>query len=191
MASEGPLSPGTLASDGAHGSNAWSNPSNAASSNDTYASVATDGTSEYLKATNFGFAIPAGATINGIVVDIERKAAMAGVTDDRVRIVKGGTVQTEDKAAPGTWPTDDTVATYGDSSSLWGAAWTAGDINDSGFGVVLSVSVTSDQADVDHITITVHYTEEIPTDGHYLFSPSAAAAASVAARGGKVGVVSY
>lgn len=55
-------SPGTLADDAAVGTVAWSNPSNAASSNDSYATASgAGGTTHYLKATNFGFAIPAGA----------------------------------------------------------------------------------------------------------------------------------
>ena len=165
MASEGPLSPGTLADDNAVGTLTWSNPSNAASSNDSHATIAftTNGEiSHYLKATNFGFAIPAGATINGIVVEIERKASNGTrITDNRVRIVKGGTVGSTDKASATFWPTSDTVASYGSSSDLWGETWTVSDINASNFGVVVAAdtSVTSAiTASIDHIKITVHYT---------------------------------
>jgi len=53
----------------------WSNPDNVPSSDNAYASAnvgcATD-QSHYLKASNFGFSLPAGAIILGIVVEIER-----------------------------------------------------------------------------------------------------------------------
>lgn len=148
MASEGPNNPGTMADDAAVGTLAWSNPDNAKTSDDAYARRTNDfwikdkyvkivksdasigaenkgdtvnawssteayysyggaadlwseawtpadindvdfgvvlsiyggfGTeSHYLKATNFGFTIPVGATINGILVEIERKALACG-----------------------------------------------------------------------------------------------------------------
>ncbi len=71
----GAINPGTMADDATVGTWAWSNPNNAKLSDDTYANgdaVANGGLSHYLKATNFGFAIPAGAVINGIVVEIEK-----------------------------------------------------------------------------------------------------------------------
>lgn len=77
-ADTGAVSPGTLANDSAAGTNAWTNPSNAASSNNTYATCATDGLTQYLKATNLGLSIPTLATILGIKLEIERKADSLG-----------------------------------------------------------------------------------------------------------------
>lgn len=117
----GPNSAGTGANDTSFGSLAWTNPANATSSNNVYATRALSSStdSNYLKATNFGFSIPSGATINGITVEIERKAAaLISATDVRVRIVKSdGTVgTTTDKADTSiTWPTTDTFKTYGGS----------------------------------------------------------------------------
>jgi hypothetical protein len=166
VASSGPLSPGTLANDAAYGSLAWANPSNAASSNDSRATVTitnVNDISNYLKATNFGFSIPAGATIDGIVVEFEQGSSSNGrILDSRVRIVKGGTVGSTDKSNGTGWPATDTYRTYGSSSDLWGETWTSTDINASTFGVVISCTNTTTsgvEARVDHIRITVHYTE--------------------------------
>ena len=75
MASEGPNDPGTI-TNVAYGTQAWANPSNAGSSNDSYATRTLSGVSDYLRATNFGFAIPSGATIDGILVEVEKRAAV-------------------------------------------------------------------------------------------------------------------
>lgn len=164
MATEGPNSPGTVVSDNSYGNNTWSNPGNAAASDDTRADAATfmDST-EYLKATNFGFSIPSGATVDGIEVFIERRDINnpGGSMDDRVRIVKGGTVGSTDKADGATeWPTTDGTATYGSSSDKWGETWTRTDINATDFGMVLASTDGggSGAPEVDHISITVHYT---------------------------------
>ena len=123
--------------------------------------------SHYLKATNFGFAIPTGVTIKGIKVEIERKKAVGfghSVKDSSVYIVKGGVIQTtQNKADTVTeWTTTDTYITYGSLTDLWGISWTAEDINDIGFGVVISVSLSaktvSQTAYIDHIRITADYT---------------------------------
>lgn len=167
MPSSGPLYAGTGADDAAFGTDSWTNPGNIVSDNATYAE--TDNVfqySHYLKATNFSFAVPAGATINGIVVEIERlntTAATTNCVDARVRIVKGGTVGTTDKAdTVTTWPETATVKTYGSSSDLWGETWTVADINASNFGVVLATEWQSGfypHPSVDFIRITVYYTE--------------------------------
>ena len=164
MATQGPLSPGTIVSDSSFGDVAWVSPGNASASDDARATVTLGiivPNSEYLKSTNFGFTIPAGATINGIVVEIERSTPIAGqVTDGRVRIVKGGTIGATDRSG-GTWPSTDAYASYGSSSDLWGETWTSTDINSSLFGTALVaawVSASAPVAQVDHVRITVHYT---------------------------------
>lgn len=172
MASIGPNSPSTITNDAAVGTLAWSNPSNAASSNDTYAESVALGsaivTTNYLKSVNFGFSVPSGATIDGIVVEIERKAsagsASINVVDQTVKLVKNGTVVGTNKADTALkWPTSDTTKTYGSSSDLWGTSWTDSDINSSTFGVVINVVLNIGIkvnlfADIDHVKITVYYT---------------------------------
>lgn len=70
--SAGPRSPATTANDGSVGTAAWSNTGNSVSSNDSYASVATKGISNYLKVSNFGFTIPSPSAVSGIQLDVER-----------------------------------------------------------------------------------------------------------------------
>ena len=75
-----------------------------------------------------------------------------------MRLVFGGTVQTENKADTVTnWPLADTIATY----AGWATLPTAAQVNNSGFGVALSANVgtltTEVTASVDHIRITVCY----------------------------------
>ena len=168
MSSLGPLSPGTIVDDATVGTVAWADPGNAAASDNIYSVASVAGTTHYLKATNFGFTVPTGATIDGIVVEIERKDTSDNPTcdkDNKVQIVKSdGSIGTTDKADLDTWwPLSDTYKTYGSSSDLWGESWTAADINDSDFGVVLQAfmysGIGTERASVDHIRITVYYTE--------------------------------
>lgn len=152
------------------GDQAWSNPGNAATTNNTYATF-TDSSagSNYLKAVNFGFAVPSGATINGITVEIERKANVsagggggARITDLNVKLVKGGTVSGSNKASATRWTTSEAYFTYGGAADLWGLTLTDADVNASNFGVVLSVvgnlADGSETGSVDHIRMTVTYT---------------------------------
>jgi len=141
MADTGYISPGTMADDSAVGSRTWSNPDNAKANDGSYASYGIaygPEYSHYLKATNFGFSIPSGATIDGIKVEIEGKtdADTAG-NDYRVSIVKSdGTVGTTNKGNNTMLESSDTYRTYGGATDLWGETWSDTDINDTDFGVV-------------------------------------------------------
>ncbi len=169
MASSGPNSPGTLANDAGFGDDAWANAGNAASSNDVYATCAIGGgnSSQSLKATNFGFAIPGGATINGVSCTVERKSSDADTLDDQQpRLVKAGTIEENAFLALGTGgvvPTTDAVATFGGATDLGNTPITlsAAEVNASDFGVAYRMTNTASAAtgSVDHITVTVHYTE--------------------------------
>lgn len=121
--------------------------------------------SRYLKCTTFGFAIPSGATITGIYVAITRRASNGGmeaaIKDARVRLWSSGPVG-DDKADTVTaWPTVENGAGYGGAGDLWGTTWTPSNINDTGFGVGLSVigdgGINPGTAFVDFISITVYY----------------------------------
>lgn len=178
----GPNSPGTLADDATVGTVAWVNTSNASATdntNTTFTGGSAPGThSHYLKATNFGFAIPTDATIYGIQMDVERSftdvSGSSAINDGGVfcsgaaggvKIVKGGTIGTTDMVTASTctaWTTTDTYVTYGSSASLWGETWTPADINASTFGVVMNATGftggAAPVAKIDHIRMTVYYT---------------------------------
>lgn len=169
-------SPGTAANNTEAGTVAWSNPGNAVSSNNSAATMAaakgTSKESHYLQVSDFAFGIPEGATITGIGVEIERKAALNSgadwVADAALYLMKAGVRQSsgagKDKADNiNNWPTVDTYKAYGGSADLWANTWTVADVNNSGFGVAfrcIAQPATAEQvASVDHIRVTVYYTE--------------------------------
>ena len=69
------------------GTLAWTNPGYITADNSSYATAAVSQnvTTQYLEGTNYGFAIPSDATINGIVVTIGRYTS--GSTSPRIRDV--------------------------------------------------------------------------------------------------------
>ena len=148
------------------GTVSWTNPGNIIADDTSYTTATlSNAISRYLQGTNYGFTIPANATINGIAVAIGRFESATGagkdVQDNIVSLIKGGTLTGTNKAATSTeWPTGSPVAaTYGSISDLWGTTWTPADINASNFGVALSArSSNSRTASVDYIQITVTYT---------------------------------
>ncbi|MBI3654094.1 MAG: hypothetical protein HY231_23940 [Acidobacteria bacterium] len=162
--------PGSGASDNAVGGiTAWTNPGNITANDSTFAtynsSTNSNDLSQYLKATNFGFAVS--GTINGIVVEIRHAKSHSGgdYKDLVVKLVINGTVSGNNKADTATqWPSSATVATYGSSSDLWGTTPTATDINASNFGCVLQIqdatSAETGFAMVDYFKITVYYTPD-------------------------------
>lgn len=186
MSTAGPNSTATGANDSSVGTVDWNNPGNVAANDNTYAGVKINSngtTSHYLKATNAGFSIPAGATINGIVVEVKKYTSVTYSGDEKkidnaVRIVKGGTIGSTDRAdgtTPWPNPTDPgTYVSYGSSSDLWGESWTPSDINASTFGFAISVKTScslcglslSDNVFIDHIRITVYYTPAATGSGN-------------------------
>lgn len=177
--------------------NQWSNPNNAASSDNSYATASIDHSSSvtyYLKATGFGFSIPAGSTINGIQVMVEKQescnsySCSSHVYDNQVHIVKNNTVGSTDRSSNSAWSDNDTTTTYGSPTDLWGQSWTASDINNSNFGFVISAKRTSGgdrTAKVDSIQVKVYYTPAnntpVATDGTVTTDEDTAAAVTLSA----------
>ncbi len=164
MATAGPNAPGTMADDSAVGAGVWATVDNAKVNDSSYSTNGSGApATHYLKATAFGFAIPSGATINGIEVGITRKASINAkfeyANDNIVKLVKGGTVSGDSKASTTKWPTSDGTVTYGTTSDLWGTTWADTDINASNFGVVLSANTVTATASVNYISVTITYTE--------------------------------
>ena len=125
--------------------------------------VPSNGTTNYLQGTNYGFAVPISATINGITVVIRRQATGSNsISDNSVKLVKAGVVVGTSLSTGAQWSQGSfSNATYGSVSTLWGTTWTAAEINASNFGVALSAtsgSGTPRQLDVDYMQITVTYT---------------------------------
>ena len=174
----GPLNAGTGASVSIGSNTDWYNPGDIVTTGSPYARVVgtsdgylVDGTSsDYLRGTNYGFAVPSDATINGITVQIRRDNDYtdANVRDLYVYLVKNGSIQAgtnQNRADTSTnWGGSFGTPTYGGASDTWNNSWNVADINNSNFGVALAVQVPSVSGThyafprVDYMQITVTYT---------------------------------
>lgn len=166
MASQGPNNPGTAATvDGAN--TAWTNVNNIKVLDGSLSEVDITSThpSQYLQGTNYGFSIPVGATINGIVVNVARDAEGidSTMTDKTVELLKGGVLTGSNKAdTVNTWIATPVTITYGGVGDLWGTTWSVAEINAIDFGLAFQIQ-SNDTTDfgnvgVDNINITVYYT---------------------------------
>lgn len=160
---QGPLYPGTRGT--ITGGINWANVGNIQSDNNVYATCNLDNgeTSRYIYGIDYGFAIPAAATITGIQVQIKRVSSSGNannISDQNVRLVKGGIVQATNYANPAVWNNSVQVISYGGAGDLWGTTWTPAEINANNFGATISVSSNANNrtAYIDYIRITVYYT---------------------------------
>lgn len=127
----------------------WQNTSNAQSLDNNNANTHFPGpgplgvfTSDYLVAADLTKTLGTEAVIAGIEIDVERKRdGTYDEKDSQVKLRRAGTLESTDKADTSTvWPTSDGVKTYGGTADKWGANWTPADLNDSGFGVAVSLT---------------------------------------------------
>jgi len=99
-----------------------------------------------LEAYNFNTnVIPAGSTINGIALEINRYASTPNTHKDyMVTLVNGGTTIGASNYADttNTYPNSMTMKTYGGPTDQWGISLTAAIVKSSTFGAVLSVQCT-------------------------------------------------
>jgi hypothetical protein len=155
--SEGPLSP-TAATDQGD----WTDETNVFSSNNLRARD--PGTNSHiLRAYTFGFAIPAGATINGFLVSVEGYGVEPNPERREIEVALGVSGYTPTGSwKAGTLPLDPAEAyiDFGSSSDLWGGTWAVGDANNVEFSVLVRQSAdgTIGVNFVDHIRVTVTYT---------------------------------
>ena len=146
--------------------NDWTTPANVGADDAAYASITAASfdnldTSYLLKATNISAGIPSGATINGILVEIERHYANGAVADYDVCLTKDGSTRAgDDKSTGAAFPAADAITSFGGSTDLWGTTWTEAEINATTFGVLYKMQATANNADgyVDFIRVTVYYT---------------------------------
>src|SRR3989344_9043663 len=130
--------------------------------------------SEILKLTNFNFSsVPAGATIDGITVAVERRTTAGNAKDALVKLYDStGTLVGDSKAdTVSNWPGTATVKTYGGAADTWNASLDRDDIVSSNFGVAIAAQATANAAiaAIDYATITINYTPTLPllTQNHY------------------------
>ena len=150
------------------GNASWSNTGNALVDDGASATVFVDAPaqtfSNYLKVTDRIQKIPSGATVDGIIVEIQisQETGLTLVRDFTVYVLKGATLSTPvvDISSVG-------IVGFGNSTDLWGLSWTAADINASDFGV--KVNIDNGGSDVtwgiDYINTTIYYTYSETGDG--------------------------
>jgi hypothetical protein len=143
----------------------WLTPTNIYLSDDARATtaLAASDVSDLLRSTTYGFAIPAGSAIDGIVAEFERSKSGAGTCEDlSVRAVKAGVEVGAENAVAGAWPGADAYLSYGNATYKWATTWSDAEINANGFGVSIAAQETTGAnpctARVDHVRITVYYT---------------------------------
>lgn len=155
------------------GTISWANPNGALTSDNSRATanaLILGNVSHYMFVTDFGFTLPTTAIICGIEAEIERSATglFQNVTDNSVRLIKGGAVVGNNQAAAGTWPSSDAYRTYGGAADLWGTTWTYNDINSANFGIAIAATLNGiavlPSARIDHVRITVHYMDVLPIE---------------------------
>lgn len=146
---------------------AWTNPGNITTAGSPYATVGltNSSNSQILRASNFGFNIPANATINGVVVTINKMVNNTSGTraDVIVQLYNASnTLVGDNKAITGTnWPASLSNVIYGGPGDTWNAGLTATDINSPNFGVAQSAQCSSGTIrtfTIDYIQISVTYT---------------------------------
>lgn len=174
MATAGPRFPGTATTELLlpEDDNDWLNPTNIGADDGSEASITAatydaGDVSTILRAYNFGFSIPAGSTIDGITVEIERRdGGIGAASDHRVQlfsdiVADAASFVGANKAATATdWPVAATIATYGGVADTWTASPTVAMVNGANFGVGLSVDADAANTDifVDFIRMTITYT---------------------------------
>lgn len=182
-ATAGPSDCGTAADDATVGTFAWSSPTNGCggeglTTNTGTLTGAPATTTHYLKATSFGFSVPAGATLNSVTLTVKKCFnTVSSVTtygvDSSVRLVNSGVIGTVNKADTVThwkkcsigYDTTNYVFSGADLESM-----TATQLNASTSGGAFS-GVINDPIDdedgvmrIDNVTITVDYTLSGPTN---------------------------
>lgn len=158
-------SPGTAAS--VAGSKVdWSNPNNALVSDDSRATAALDfgivdfESSDSLRLTNFGFAIPSTATITGILVEVEGRKNSAAAQGSTVTLVNAAATIGSSITGSIFLNGSDSYISYGGSGNTFGYQLTPTVVNSSTFGIdfVANIALSTTTVSVDHARITVYYT---------------------------------
>lgn len=159
----------------------WSNPNNTFAADGVAASHgAFNLSSDTLIVTNFGFAIPTNATINGIEVTVKRRYSLVTVTPSITNDFILSVSLTPDIGShpgifynPTTW-TNSVIGlgpgwstnVMGSPTDTWGRTWTPAEINTSDFGFLYRAKTDTwyVTVDVDHIGITVYASLPTSTD---------------------------
>ena len=161
MPSTGDVFAGTGETVDRAGLTAWTTPENVVSDNASDATCNGTG-SDYLVARNFDFsAIPALATITGVLVKVEASEHTSGTEpllaqlQDETATLAGSSKSTSNEGSISGTPK--AVYTYGSTSDVWGATLTRAIVQDADFGVRLWFTTAHDIR-IDYVTMAIQYT---------------------------------
>lgn len=151
---------------GSGGPPSWTSPGNITAADGSFASATFTGAetqSDDLQATGFGFSIPSGATILGVLaIEQGKQSAANKLHIANVQLLLAGVPSGNDYGGSYIWGTTNTSTTFGGQNDLWGLSLTPADINNANFGVVIRAAVNAPgniaTADVDWIALRVFYT---------------------------------
>ena len=146
--------------------NLWTNGQNAFVSDDVYATHTSEAQAQSYE--NFGFSVPAGATIDGIEVKVEAKST--DITECQIEtnlwsVSDNEHTNTKTQALIGS----DVISTLGTPTDLWGSTWTADDFTNANFHAEVKFDDASGNncgattVSLDNIQVKVYYTESTPS----------------------------
>ncbi|MHC4977180.1 MAG: hypothetical protein ACYTF7_11330 [Planctomycetota bacterium] len=147
----------------AGGDNSWSNPGNITGDDFSNASTSHGSggkTSDWLEADQFGFALPAGATIDGIEVQADWWYNDS-IASYEIQLVENSTLLGTAKTTP-SLPASQSRTTWGGASDTWGASLTEAIVESASFGVRMRQTTSGGGAKLfenDYVQMNVHYTE--------------------------------
>jgi hypothetical protein len=143
----------------------FTNPDNAFSNNDVYATVeTTDGAakSEVYTAYNIDDEVPDDATIEGITVRVDWFVNEAG-SNSKVQVAlswDGGTHWTSAKTDADASTDEDNTVTLGSSTNTWGRDWDTDELTNANFQVKVTFDSDATRTfSLDWIPVTIYYTE--------------------------------
>jgi hypothetical protein len=142
------------------GNTEWADPGNVVSDNTTYTDCV-EVPSDYLVCSGFGFAIPAGAKITGVILRVEALESGGGNSSYIPQLISATTPALigSAKSAVTVSGTSPTVSTTGSATDLWGALQlTPAIVNDAGFGVAVWSDDTLNELLIDYVTLDIYYT---------------------------------
>jgi len=165
--SSGPFTPDTISAGGD-----WASTANAKVEDGSTALAAGvgpggSGQPSSMTASDFDFALPDIAIIDGIMVEAKVRTGGGSVQGSMYLTSTGGfTAISEDNPSAQAWPAGTlTWLTWGSSTDLWNRVWTVAEINTTDFAAVINETVASGSTnlEVDGFKVTVywHYSADV------------------------------
>lgn len=139
------------------GATAWTSPGNITADDTSYATAVVP--TDYLLASNFGFAIPSNATILGVTVKVNASESGTGSSNYVPQLMSNTTPTLIGlaKSAVSVNGTTKVTSTNGGTGDLWSATLTPAIVNNSGFGVAIWSTDTVNTLSIDWVSISIRY----------------------------------